>query len=310
MSLIDERRIYFDPKTISLRGVYQCHELTIPGVQMLGKYDHLTARAPLGPHRHPGHVEISLMVKGRQCYRVGGQAYWMKGGDQFVTFPDEVHDTADDPEEKGSLFWLILEAGKIGANWLFLTPYAAAALSRKLLELPSRHFRANPQSHLTLDRAFALLREPATRFRNFEIAHQITQYLFQTLEASRISAIPAVSQRIQSTLDFIAQHEDEWIDLPLLARQSGLSEPRFKARFRQEMGIPPGQYMVRRKVEQAKERLARGRAHVTDIAHDLGFSSSQYFATVFKRYAQQTPSHFIEHLNSPIIPRPGRKNRR
>jgi AraC-like DNA-binding protein len=31
---------------------------------------------------------------------------------------------------------------------------------------------------------------------------------------------------------------------------------------------------------------------VTEVAYDLGFSSSQYFATVFKRYTLVNPSQF------------------
>ena len=64
------------------------------------------------------------------------------------------------------------------------------------------------------------------------------------------------------------------------------------------MGVPPAEYMVRRKVELAKKRLSAPKPHVTNVAYDLGFSSSQYFATVFKRYAQQTPSQFVASVNA------------
>jgi AraC-like DNA-binding protein len=43
-------------------------------------------------------------------------------------------------------------------------------------------------------------------------------------------------------------------------------------------------------VERARELLAAGGRSVTDVAYALGFSSSQYFATVFKRYTHTRPS--------------------
>ena len=67
-----------------------------------------------------------------------------------------------------------------------------------------------------------------------------------------------------------------------------LSESRFKARFKREMGVPPAEYWLRKKVEQASVLLAK--ATITQVAHQLGFSSSQYFATVFKRYTLTSPS--------------------
>lgn len=35
--------------------------------------------------------------------------------------------------------------------------------------------------------------------------------------------------------------------------------------------------------------LADGRRSITDVAFSLGFSSSQYFATVFKRFTHRSP---------------------
>ena len=51
-------------------------------------------------------------------------------------------------------------------------------------------------------------------------------------------------------------------------------------------------YLARLRVRRAKALLRNGRLPVTRIAFDLGFSSSQYFATFFKRFAGFTPTAY------------------
>ena len=43
---------------------------------------------------------------------------------------------------------------------------------------------------------------------------------------------------------------------------------------------------------EARELLAGTKRTITDIAHGSGFSSSQYFSNVFRKYAGTTPSRF------------------
>jgi AraC-like DNA-binding protein len=45
-------------------------------------------------------------------------------------------------------------------------------------------------------------------------------------------------------------------------------------------------------VARAAELLRTTRRSVTDIAFDVGFSSSQYFATVFRRYTTLSPAEY------------------
>jgi AraC-like DNA-binding protein len=266
-------------------------QIGVPGILAIGKARNAVAHPSLPSHVHRGALEICLLVKGRQTFRVGETIYRLKGGDQFVSFPNEEHDTADLPMEKGILHWLILDVRRSQNEFLFLNRKNASILTHQLLQLPRRHFHADPESGRVLERLWGILSRPPSPVSRLQAANEITRYLLQTLVASS-EAVPEVSPRIQKSLDFVARRVDEWINVPTLAEQAGLSESLFKARFRLEMGLPPGEYMLRRKIEEAKDRMVKPGESVTCIAHNLGFSSSQYFATVFKRYTHQTPSQF------------------
>ena len=77
----------------------------------------------------------------------------------------------------------------------------------------------------------------------------------------------------------------------MLADRYGLSLPRFKAKFRQQMGMPPGEYIMRERIRTAEEMLRQGMG-ITDVAYSLNFSSSQYFSTCFRRFYGMTPGAF------------------
>ena len=77
-----------------------------------------------------------------------------------------------------------------------------------------------------------------------------------------------------------------------MARAAGLSESALRAGMLRQCGMPPGEYILRAKIREA-QRLLREGAGITGAAHALGFSSSQYFATVFKRFTCLTPSQWL-----------------
>lgn len=101
-----------------------------------------------------------------------------------------------------------------------------------------------------------------------------------------------MSPTIRNAIQRIHDQPTQMFAIRELARWCGLSESRFKERFRDEVGVPPAEYMMRRKIDAAKALLLSGDQTVTKIALDLGFSSSQYFATTFRRYTGRTPGEY------------------
>jgi AraC-like DNA-binding protein len=254
----------------------------------------------LPPHAHSGCLEISFLIRGFQFYRIGGKIYHVQGGDQYLALPDEVHDTAGEPEEKGVMYWLILKVPRDPKDFLFLSERAASHLIKALCRIPTRHFHADSQSSSTLEKAFELLNKRDSFSNRVEVANCLVSYLLQTLAASRAGA-PKLSGPIQDSLDFIAQYENEWVTVARLADQASMSESHFKARFRSEIGLPPAEYMLRSKVNAAKIQLGKMEGSITEIAYNLGFSSSQHFSTVFKRYTRITPSEYISSKRPPLL---------
>jgi len=270
-------------------------DIGLPGVGMFGRYQLSASVFGLLPHSHRNAIEICFLERGEQTYRVGGFLYRLRGNDQFFTLPGEVHDTAKLPQERGILYWLILKL-EPSRHFLGLSECVAARLKRELCRMPTRHFRAHPESARILGEINELLHEgqkprgglPA--FRALRLQALLLQYLTRTIEASQQGVNGAASPLMQRLLRYIDEHLSEPVQVSRLAQAARLSESRCKARFKREVGVPPAEFWLRKKIERAIVLLKN--RNVTEVAYELGFSSSQYFATVFKRYTLVNPSQF------------------
>jgi len=261
----------------------------VPNLLLLGRYNYTRAQPGLAVHAHQTAMEICFLVKGRQTYRIGQHDYALRGGDVFLTFPNERHSTGESPEEKGTLYWLILQMPRAGRPFLGLPAAIGQPLARALMRVKSRHFRGAWEMKDWLDDILVAYHDRRSPLRAAIIANRVGAFLLCVIECSYATPIGPRADRFRDVLLHIENHLTEPLTIPDLAARAGLSVSRFKVRFKEETGVPPIEYVQRAKIEDAKRRLVRG-ASVTETAFALGFPTSQYFATVFKRFTGHSPS--------------------
>ena len=104
-----------------------------------------------------------------------------------------------------------------------------------------------------------------------------------------------MSPDIGRTLDYILDHITSELSLEELASLANLSCSQYKQKFKKQLGISPRRFINQQKIEQAKQLLQEGMS-VTDIAMFLGFNTSGYFSTVFKKYMLCTPMEYVKSL--------------
>jgi AraC-like DNA-binding protein len=258
-----------------------------PGGLSLGRYNQTRAREALPEHVHQQVIEICYLVKGRQNYRVHGRNYHLRGGDVFMTFPGEQHSSGGAPQEKGVLYWLALPFPRRASGLPGLSNPAGRTLWRAVRDLPVRHFPGSARMEEHLD-ALTLAVHENSSLREVTMSYLVTGFLLEVVARGSVPA-PKKRRSLEAVLRHIAGHLDEPASVPQLAQIARLSTPHFKARFKQETGVSPAEYQLRMRIGEARRRLAGRRQTVTEVAFDLGFSSSQYFATVFKRFTGQNP---------------------
>jgi AraC family transcriptional regulator len=96
----------------------------------------------------------------------------------------------------------------------------------------------------------------------------------------------------RSVRDYLDAHLDEAISLDDLAASVSLSRFHFARRFRQSTGTSPHEFVLRRRVEQAKTMLGRTSASLLDIATSCGFADQSHMTRVFNKYVGATPGQY------------------
>jgi len=102
----------------------------------------------------------------------------------------------------------------------------------------------------------------------------------------------AMAGRLRKVLEHIDRHLTEPIALDDLAAVAGLNANYFSDSFQRAMRIRPTEYINQSRVTEAQIRLATTAAPVKTIAYELGFTTPQYFARLFKALVGVTPTKY------------------
>lgn len=254
----------------------------------VGHYRQVRATPELPEHVHGGMFELCWLRSGVQVYAVGGRSHVLRGGDCFVTRPDEAHSSAGTPQERGTLYWLQVRPPASGEGFLGLGSELVGGLFARLAALPRRSFPGPPALQVHFDALFAADAGAPSGERALRIAIEVVQILRCFADAAAAPSAGRPGGDLEGVLARIEGGLHRPLPLAELAAAAGLSLPRFKVAFRCALGVPPAEYVLRRRLAAALRALAGGAA-VTDAALDHGFASSQHFATVCRRYTGRSP---------------------
>ena len=258
----------------------------------IGKLNFTGAQPALPPHQHKDALEICYVYRGNPVFQTAERQYHLKGGDVFLSFPNEIHSSGKYPTDRMILYWMGIQIRNLKGNFLqFSDSLEAGAFLSALHNLKTRKFRGAKQLKTFIDEILELYFSEH-EFRNILIRNRISEFLVSIINLEKKSTGDRLSSVIRDSVNFIGENVSETIKLKQLADETGLSLSRFKQRFKDETGVPPGEFIIRQKVEKAALELKETDKEITEIAYDLDFSSSQYFATVFRRYKNCSPSSY------------------
>lgn len=76
------------------------------------------------------------------------------------------------------------------------------------------------------------------------------------------------------------------------AKMCKLSQSRFTHIFKEITGSSPQQYIIKTKIDRAKELMAFTDKNISEIAEAVGFTDQNYFSRIFKKSVGVTPTQY------------------
>jgi AraC family transcriptional regulator len=141
---------------------------------------------------------------------------------------------------------------------------------------------------------------PAGRLYTDHLIHALVyRFLFIGREADPQSTVRQVSALPKHILRRVIERMrnlDTELSLQVLARESGYSRVHFVRMFRAATGYTPHNYLLKLRLDRARELLARPTLSLTDIALECGFSSHSHLSRVFRQVLGAAPSEYRRSL--------------
>ena len=249
-------------------------------------------------------VELTLVLSGEMCYQLNETVYHLSAGDGLFCNSNTMH--TGFPDARGD------DCSYISVTFhpRFLCGYEGSVLQTKYVEKITENpaipgLRLSPSSPWQLEiltqlkNIFLLSRKPP---QNYELLLQIDllsiwNVLWEHGDFQNVQS-PASTlrhmDRLRKILEYIQQHYSEKITLEDIAAQASICQSECCRFFKKHMKESLFDYLISFRIEKSLPLLRETDLPVTEIAGRVGFSTSAYYAKVFRERMRCTPTRYRE----------------
>ena len=256
-------------------------------------------------HRNEG-LEIHFLESGYMPYSQEGKETILTPDHLTITRPWEIHKVGNPNIGMGKFYWIIIDLGVRRPHqewkwpeWINLIPEDLARLTQILRQNENSILKTDPR----VRNCFARINKAINTDNNNNNASRIRLLinyllilLLELLDTEDILLNETLTDSSRSVNQFLSELENnlakEWT-IEEMAKSAGVGLTRFTYHCKQITNLTPMRYLTIRRLENAKKTLlANPDLTITEISYMYGFTSSQYFSTVFKKHEKCSPKEY------------------
>ncbi|WP_428330868.1 AraC family transcriptional regulator [Mucilaginibacter sp.] len=164
----------------------------------------------------------------------------------------------------------------------FFNNYELAQLINKLI-------RISTGDALTKDvLANLTLKELLIRIMQMQNLHDVSDHMHELSSGSRFAFV----------LEYIKVHLTDKLNIDSLSQMAFMSKASFFRAFKYELGISPVDYIIRERVQLAKQLMNNPYNSISEACFKAGFNNLNYFSRAFKKTEGITPSLYRMRLKT------------
>ncbi len=242
-----------------------------------------------GRKRTDEHFLFQYTLKGHGVIEIGRTNYSLKEGDAFIVEVPGDH-CYSLPTDSSQWEVLYIEFSKEALPfWHQLLTLTAPVFSMKA---DSEFIKSvwNTYEMAVKDQFYDV-------YQNSKYAYKLIMEL--TSNFFQIRKTKLLPSKIELCKQYIDMHYAENIGLDNMAEAAGISKFYLTRQFEKEVGLTPGNYLTKVRLENSVKLLVFSNdMNLDEIAKQSGFSSANYFGKVFKKHMGVTTAEFRKTNNS------------
>jgi len=98
--------------------------------------------------------------------------------------------------------------------------------------------------------------------------------------------------KLNVVINYIQENLSKKLTQAELSRLVYMSPHYFASLFKQSMGMTPYQYVMKCRIEKAKQLLLKQNLTIVEVGADVGFENQSHFTRVFRQHTNTTPKVF------------------
>lgn len=250
-------------------------------------------------HWHP-EMEVVLVREGSAHFHIDYDRFTSQKDDIILIRPNGLHSIHPIPQQDHVTDNLIFHLNMIGASQMdqiglnYLQP-----LQNSTYKLVMR-IQADDPGYGALRQVLEEiihLNQTKPDFYELALKAQLEQFMFHLykqgyVRQKRTDDAYRKNEKIRAIIQYIQQHYARHLTITELADFANYSETHFMTFFKQQTGTSAMDFIIQHRLMVATQELKDTVKPILTIAGEVGFNNLSNFNRQFRKYYQQTPSHY------------------
>ncbi|SFC57538.1 GlxA family transcriptional regulator [Pseudoalteromonas denitrificans] len=194
----------------------------------------------------------------------------------------------------------LLAHQKVTTHWSCTEQLKALVPSAEVIEdalyIKSGNIYTSAGISAGMDLALSLVEEDHGKSLSISIARELVLFYHrpggQKQFSDLLQAQSVTHDKVKLACVYIQENLIQELTVSSLAEYVNMSSRNFSRQFTEQLGLPPGKYVQKSRVERAKYYLEQGQLSIAQVANKVGINSITVLSRLFKKYLAISPNDY------------------